>query len=76
MWSHLFEPRHHAVLDTSKADLLLDHRPRFDLRSGHADTYRWFLDRGGADIDEAEIDPVWRATWDFDAEAAVAAGLR
>jgi nucleoside-diphosphate-sugar epimerase len=72
LWSHLFEARHHAVLDTTKATDLLGHRPRFDAATGHADTYDWFRAQGWTDTDEARIDPVWRATWDFAAEAAMA----
>jgi nucleoside-diphosphate-sugar epimerase len=76
LWSHLFDARHHAVLDTTKAASLLGASPRFDTATGHADAYEWFLSRGGAAIDEAEIDPVWRATWDFGVEARLAATER
>ena len=76
LWSHLFDARHHAVLDTTKAATLLGVEPRFDTAAGHADAYDWFVSRGGPDIAEAEVDPVWRATWDFGAEARLAATLR
>jgi nucleoside-diphosphate-sugar epimerase len=76
LWSHLFDARHHAVLDTTRARAALGTESRFDIRSGHADTYRWFLDQGWARCDGPMVDPVWRSTWDFDAEAAVVAELR
>ena len=31
------------------------------------------VDKGYADVDGPMVDPMWRASWDFDAEAAVAA---
>lgn len=76
LYGHLFDRRHHAVLSTAKIDRLLGHRQRFDLAAGHADTYEWFRGQGWADLDGPLRDPVWRATWDFDAEAAAAAVLR
>lgn len=76
LYGHLFDRRHHAVLSTAKLDGLLGRRQRFDLASGHADTYEWFRAQGRADLAGPLRDPVWRATWDFDAEAAAAAGLR
>ena len=73
VFSHLFGVRHHAELSTAKADTVL--RPRHDFREGHASTFEWFLSQGWADRTEPLVDPVWRATWDFDAEARIAAPL-
>ena len=75
-WCHLFDARHHAVLDTGRAEQLLGDRPRFDLHDGHADTYDWFLRQGWGELDHALVDPTWRATWDFEAEAALAEAIR
>ena len=75
VFGHLFSARHHAVLSTDKARRLLGFEPTYDFRSGHAQTYGWFRAQGWADLDVALVDPVWRATWDFDAEAAASAAL-
>ncbi|WP_162941766.1 NAD-dependent epimerase/dehydratase family protein [Desertimonas flava] len=76
LYGHLFDRRHHAVLGTARLDRLLGPGTHRDLRTGHADTYEWFLAQGWAELDGPLSDPVWRATWDFDAEAAAAATLR
>ena len=71
VFSHLFGIRHHAELSTAKADAVL--RPRHSFHAGHEMTYEWFLSQGWADRSSPLIDPVWRATWDFDSESEVAA---
>jgi len=76
VYGHLFSDRHHAVLSIDKARHRLGFAPRFDLRSGHEDTYAWFCRQGWLDRTEPLVDPVWRASYDFDAEAALAAQLR
>ncbi len=76
IFGHLFGWRHHAVLSIDKARHLLGFDPRWDFRNGHEDTYRWFRDQGWHELDGPLADPVWRASWDFDAEAAAAARLR
>jgi nucleoside-diphosphate-sugar epimerase len=76
VYGHLFGASHHAVLSTDKATRLLGHVPRFDLRAGHEQTYEWFCAQGWADLDGPLADPVWRASWDFAAEAQLAALLR
>ena len=43
---------------------------------GHEDTYEWFQRKGYADVDGPMVDPMWKASWDFDAEAAVAEQVR
>ncbi len=75
LFSHLFGVRHHAVLSTDKTSRLAGHRPRFDLAEGHMHTYDWFLAQGWDRVTDALIDPVWKATWDFEAEQALAASL-
>jgi nucleoside-diphosphate-sugar epimerase len=75
VFGHLFSDRHHGVLSTALAESL-GIRPRYDFRSGHEDTYRWFREQGWHELDGTLQDPVWRASWDFAAEAALAARLR
>ncbi|MEP7115122.1 MAG: NAD-dependent epimerase/dehydratase family protein, partial [Ilumatobacteraceae bacterium] len=71
VFGHLFGTRHHAELSTAKADAVL--LPQHGFRAGHEATYEWFLSQGWADRSaEPLVDPVWRATWDFEAEADVA----
>jgi nucleoside-diphosphate-sugar epimerase len=76
VYGHLFSARHHAVLSTDKARHLLGIVPRYDLRSGHEHAYEWFRSQGWHELDRPLADPVWRASWDFDAEAAAASALR
>jgi hypothetical protein len=76
VFGHLFGVRHHAIASIEKAERLLGFRPRYDARSGHAQTYDWFLAQGWADRTEPLRDPVWGASWDFDAEAELVARLR
>jgi nucleoside-diphosphate-sugar epimerase len=73
VFGHLFGTRHHAELSTAKADAVM--QPQRNFRAGHEATYEWFLAQGWADRVEPLVDPVWKATWDFDAEAALAAHL-
>ena len=75
VFGHLFGHRHHAVLSTEKARVLLGHRSRYDLFDGHEHTFAWFLAHGLNKTSTPLVDPVWRATWNFDAEAACAASL-
>ena len=75
IFGHLFSDRHHAVLSIDKARRLLGFEPSRDFRRGHEETYEWFLAQGWGDLDEALADPVWKASWDFDAEASAAAML-
>ena len=76
VFGHLFSARHHAVLAIDKAARLLDVRPRFDIESGHRDAYEWFRSVGRHELTAPLVDPVWQATWDFEAEAVAAAMLR
>ena len=76
VFGHLFGVRHHAMLSIEKAQRLVGFTYRYDLRSGHEDTYEWFRGKGYADVEGPMVDPMWRASWDFDAEAAVAKQVR
>lgn len=73
VFGHLFGAAHHAVLSTEKARRILDFQPQFDLLGGHRHTYEWFCQQGWTSLEVALVDPVWRATWNFAAEATVAA---
>ncbi len=75
-YGHLFKVRHHAMLSTAKARQVLDVVPRFDLCSGHAQTYEWFRAEGLKGIVQPLADPLWKATWDFGHEAAIAGRIR
>lgn len=73
---HLFGVRHHAMLDTARAEHLLGVTPHYGLADGHRHTYDWFRSQGWDRLDAPMVDPVWRASWDFDAEAAMAERIR
>ena len=75
-YGHLFGRRHHAVLSIDKARRLLGYGPRLDFRRGHEETYAWFCAQGLDQLEGTLADPVWRASWDFAAEAAAASRLR
>ncbi len=76
VFGHLFGVRHHAMASIEKAQQRLGLTSRYDLRSGHEDAYEWFRRKGYADVDGPLVDPMWKASWDFDAEAAVARRVR
>jgi nucleoside-diphosphate-sugar epimerase len=76
VFGHLFGVRHHAIASIEKAASLLGFRPRFDFTSGHRATYEWFREQGWDETTEALRDPVWGASWDFQAEAELAGRLR
>ena len=69
VFGHLFGTRHHAVLSIDKARRLLGFEPVYDFVRGHRQTYEWFTAQGWASLDHSLADPVWRASWDLDAEA-------
>jgi nucleoside-diphosphate-sugar epimerase len=71
VFGHLFGARHHAVLSTDKAARLVEFTPRYNLFDGHQHTYDWFNAQGWDTLDHSLADPVWRASWDFTAEAAM-----
>jgi nucleoside-diphosphate-sugar epimerase len=76
VFGHLFGVRHHAIASIEKAERLLGLAPHYDLKSGHEHTYEWFRSKGFADVDSPMIDPMWKASWDFDAEEAIAERVR
>jgi nucleoside-diphosphate-sugar epimerase len=76
VFGHLFGVRHHAIGSIDKAERLLGFTPRYDFTSGHRQTYEWFQAQGWGELDGPLKDPVWGASWDFDAEAELAARLR
>ncbi len=75
-YGHLFKVRHHAALTSAKARELLGFSPRYDVRTGHVQTYEWFLAQGWDRLDVALADPVWKSSWDFGVEAALAERIR
>ena len=75
-FGHLFKVRHHAMVSTTKLRDLLRVEPRFDLVSGHVHTYEWFRAQGYEQLAQPLVDPVWKATWDFEHEAAIADRIR
>ena len=75
VYGHLFKVRHHAMFTPAKAERLLGWRPRYDIVSGHRHTFEWFLAQGWDRLDGPLADPVWKSSWDFEAEAALAERL-
>ena len=72
-WGHLFSEIHHSMMNVDKARDLLGVSPQIEFHDGHAATLEWFLASGMADTDSPRVDPLWRASWDFEWEAEVAA---
>jgi 2'-hydroxyisoflavone reductase len=75
-FGHLFKKRHHATVSTEKACRIVGYRYRYDLRAGHEHTYAWFLQQGWDRLDGPLADPMWKSSWDFDVETAVAERIR
>ncbi len=75
-YGHLFKVRHHAMMSTEKARRLVGYRWKYDLRSGHEHTYDWFRAQGFDQLSGPLIDPVWKASYDFEHEATVAGRIR
>ena len=75
-YGHLFKVRHHAMLSSRKAEERIGFAPHYDVASGHRHTFEWFTAKGWDQLDGPLADPVWKASWDFDAEAAVAGRIR
>jgi nucleoside-diphosphate-sugar epimerase len=76
VYGHLFKVRHHAMTTTAKARARVGFTYRYDVFSGHQHTYQWFLEQGWDVLSGSLVDPVWKASWDFAAEAAVAERIR
>jgi nucleoside-diphosphate-sugar epimerase len=75
-FGHLFKVRHHAMVSMAKVHARLGVAPGFDLLSGHTHTYDWFQAQGYERLSQPLVDPVWKATWDFEHEAAIAGRIR
>lgn len=76
VFGHLFKVRHHATVSIEKAQRLVGYTYRHDTRSGHAQTFDWFRDQGWDRLEGPLVDPVWKASWDFSAEALLAERIR
>lgn len=76
LFSRLFAPAHHGMLDAGKITRVLGLAPVYDLRAGHAQTLEWFRRSGAAAVDRAMSDPLWGRTFDLGYEAEVAALAR
>lgn len=76
LFSRLFTPAHHGMLDPGKIIRVLGLSPQYDLRAGHAQTLEWFHRSGAAEADQALSDPLWGRSFDFAYEAEVAALAR
>ena len=76
VYGHLFGSRHHAVLSMDKARRLLGYEPELGFEDGHRHTYDWFKKQGWDRLEGPLSDPVWRSSWDFEAEARAATLLR
>jgi hypothetical protein len=76
LFSRLFTPVHHGMLDASKITTALGVMPSYDLRTGHANTLEWYRRSGAAAVENARSDPLWNRTFDFGYEAEVAAHVR
>jgi len=75
-YGHLFGEAHHSMLSIAKAERILDFRPQYDFRTGHAQTFEWFMGTPLKDAETPLRDPVWFASYDFAWEAEVAAMVR
>ena len=75
-FGHLFGRYHHSMLSIDKARSLFGFENEYDFRTGHAETFEWFMESGMDEVEEALRDPLWHASWDFDREAEVAAMVR
>ena len=75
LYGHLFKVRHHAMLSIEKAQRRVGYTYR-DAHSGHRHTYDWFCQQGWDRLDGSLVDPMWKASWDFEAEAAFAESIR
>lgn len=72
VFGHLFKIRHHAMLDRSKLETVLGCKDDYTFESGHRQTFTWFQEQGWDRLDGALVDPLWKASWDFDRETSVA----
>jgi nucleoside-diphosphate-sugar epimerase len=71
----LFRERHHGVLSTQKLQEVLNVPPERGFRTGHEQTYEWFLQSPFASESTNLSDPLWGKGFDLDYEAEVAKRL-
>jgi nucleoside-diphosphate-sugar epimerase len=71
----LFRERHHGVLSTQKLHGVLGVPRERDFRTGHEQTYQWFLQSPLASESTNLADPLWGKGFDLDYEAEVAKRL-
>ena len=75
-FSRLFLARHHSMITAAKAERLLGLEPARDFRTGHRDTYAWFLASPLAAASDSLDDALWGKGFDLEYEAEVAARLQ
>ena len=75
-FGHLFSSAHHSMLSIEKAQRLLGFAPQYDFRTGHAQTFEWFMSSALKEADRPLRDPLWSATYDVGFEAEVARRVR
>ena len=75
-YNHLFGAAHHGILSIEKARSVLGFEPQYDFRSGHAQTFEWFMAENLDKTEDAPMDPLWFASFDFDYEAKLARQIR
>jgi len=75
-FNHRFQKVMHSVLSIDRARRVLGFEPRYDFAAGNRQTYQWFLAEGLDRLEGSLSDPVWGVSWDFAAEAALAAAIR
>ncbi|HEU5268132.1 MAG TPA: NAD-dependent epimerase/dehydratase family protein [Jatrophihabitans sp.] len=74
-YCRLFKPRHHSLMDLTKARSVLGLPPERSFREGHEQTYEWFLGSPLADARVNLDDPLWGKGFDLAYEAEVAQQL-
>jgi len=72
LFSRLFAPAHHGMLDPGKITRVLGFSPVYDLHAGHVQTLEWLRRSGAGAADRAMSDPLWGRTFDLGYEAEVA----
>ncbi len=71
-FGRLFRARHHGVISTEKAQARLGLPPERSFKTGHEDTYEWFLGSPLAAADMNLDDPLWGKGFDLAYEAEIA----
>ena len=76
LFSRLFTPVHHGMLDASKITTALGVMPSYDLRAGHANSLEWYRRSGPRRLKTRDPIRCGTAKVDFGYEAEVAARVR